>query len=164
MKILVISDSHGNVANLKHVLGFAAKIGAGAIIHCGDWDNVGVVDTVLNSELDVYSVLGNADIDEGIGKRLKVKGKRYNEKFLEIEIDGRKIGVVHDARQLGSLTAGQLDILFAGHKHKQEETIINGVKVINPGALEHDISFAVYDTKTDKVELIAMKHSNDSNR
>ncbi|PIP57073.1 YfcE family phosphodiesterase, partial [Candidatus Woesebacteria bacterium CG22_combo_CG10-13_8_21_14_all_45_10] len=37
MKIVVISDSHGNIANLKHVLGFAKKIKAEAIIHCGDW-------------------------------------------------------------------------------------------------------------------------------
>ena len=40
MKILVISDSHGHIANLKHVLEIAKKIGVKAVIHCGDWDNL----------------------------------------------------------------------------------------------------------------------------
>ena len=47
MKIIVIADSHGNIANLKHVMEFGKKIKVGAIIHCGDWDNVKAVETVL---------------------------------------------------------------------------------------------------------------------
>lgn len=160
MKILVISDSHGNIANLKHVLGFAKKVRVDGIIHCGDWDNLRAVETVLESGIPVYAVLGNADIDESIGKRLKVKAnntlrdERFDEKFLTVEIDKRKIGVTHRFRQLGSVAAGQLDILFVGHTHRQEEKIVNGVKTVNPGALENEISFTVYDTSKNNVEFI----------
>lgn len=147
MKILVISDTHGNITNLNHALGFANKIKVGAIIHCGDWNNLLTIKTVLNSGIPLHSVLGNADIDPQLAKK-------FNDRFLEIEIEGKKIGIIHNVRQLGSQTIRQLDILFMGHRHNQEETTINGVKTVNPGSLENDISFAIYDTETNNVDLM----------
>ena len=154
MKLIVISDSHGNVANLKHVLGFAEKIEGGGIIHCGDWDNLLAVETVLNSAIPVYAVLGNADIREDVAKNLKLKAKKFQENFLEINIGGRKIGIIHQLTINHQLLTIGCDIVFCGHTHRQEETIRDGVKVVNPGALENDISFAVYDTETNKVDLV----------
>ena len=154
MKLIVISDSHGNVANLKHVLGFAEKIEGGGIIHCGDWDNLLAVETVLNSAIPVYAVLGNADVGPEISKKLEVKSKKFNDKFLEIKLGGRKIGIIHNIHQLDSLASRQLDVLFTGHTHRQEETIRDGVRVVNPGTLENDIHFAVYDTETNKLDLV----------
>ena len=154
MKIVVISDSHGNIANLKHVLGFTRKIKAGAVIHCGDWDNLAAVETVLACKIPLYAVLGNADIDERIENSLRMQSKKFNKKFLEVEIDGRKIGVVHSIKYLVS-GIKYLSILFAGHRHYKGGKTINGVKIINPGAL-HSIkpSFAVYETDTNEVEFI----------
>lgn len=153
MKIVVISDSHGNIANLKYVLGFAKKIKAGAIIHCGDWDNLAAVEIVLRGKISLYAVLGNADVDERIGDRLQRGAKRFDEKFLKFEIDGRKIGIVHDLNHVIS-NIGSLNILFCGHKHFRYEKIINEVKIAAPGAL-HSVkpSFAVYDTDINKVEF-----------
>ena len=154
MKVLVISDSHGNIANLEHVLGFAKRVNAGAIIHCGDWDNLLAVETVVSSGIDVYAVLGNADIDPAISEKLKVQSEKFSEKFLEVEIDGRKIGVVHQLTINNQpLTIG-CDIIFCGHTHTQGESAFGGIKVVNPGAMENKISFAVYDTKTNKVDLV----------
>jgi len=48
MKILVISDSHGNLSNLKHVMGFAKKLNIDAVIHAGDWNTIESVETVLS--------------------------------------------------------------------------------------------------------------------
>ena len=64
MKILVISDSHGHIANIKHVMGFGKKIGAKAVIHAGDWNTVESVETVLSFGIPLYAVMGNADIEE----------------------------------------------------------------------------------------------------
>lgn len=153
MKILVISDSHGNIANLKHVLGYASKIRADAIIHCGDWDNLFAAQTVLNFRIDVYTVLGNADINKELGIMLKEKSKKFNEKFLEAEIGGKKMGVIHKTHDLDT-EIRHLDILCSGHTHRQKVTTIKKVKVVNPGALAKEVSFAVYDTETDKLDLI----------
>ena len=156
MKFVVISDSHGNIANLKHVLGFAKKIKAKAIIHCGDWDNLLAAETLTGSGVDIYTILGNADIDPELVKKLKLKSKKFDEKFLKIEIGGRKIGIVHNMRDLTS-NPQSLDILFCGHLHNQQKTIINGVKVVNPGALEHNISFAVYDTDPNNIKFFGIE-------
>lgn len=153
MKIVVIADSHGNLTNLRHVLGFAQKIGIEAVIHCGDWDNFKAVETVLSFKIPLYSVLGNADIDVWIREKLRAKSQKFAEKFLEFKIDGRKIGIVHHFRYQ-KLNIGQLNILFFGHYHQQGEFEKDGVKIVNPGALEKEINFAIYDTKTDGVEFI----------
>lgn len=157
MKIVVISDSHGNIANLKHVMGFAKKIKAGAVIHCGDWNTLESVETVLSFGIPLYSVLGNADIDEQITKNLKLKTKKFDESFLKFEIDGRKIGVIHDFNHpLSGIE--YLGILFCGHTHEKEDRMQDGIKMINPGALKNNISFAVYDTGINKVEFFDFQH------
>ena len=146
MKILVISDSHGNIANLKHVMGFARKIRAGGIIHCGDWNNEVAVETVLSYKIPVYSVLGNADIDPKMGKKFK-------RVYLEFKLGGKKIGVIHNIKNLEAKNIN-LDIIFFGHWQKQKDIFWNGVRAINPGALENGINFAVYDTTTNGVEFV----------
>ena len=153
MKLVIISDSHGNIANLKHVLGFASRLKAGAIIHCGDWNNLLAAQTVLNFGIDVYTVLGNADIDKELGTILKEKCKKFDEKFLEAEIGGKKIGIIHKTNDL-NIRIQDLDILFCGHTHRPKVTTKDGVKVVNPGALQKEVSFVVYDTETDRLELI----------
>lgn len=154
MKVVVISDSHGNIANLKHVLGFAKKIKAGAIIHCGDWDNIEAINTVLSFNLPIYTVLGNADISPEVEKSLEENSKKFDPEFLRIKIGGRKIGIVHSFINHESLAINH-DIVFAGHRHFKGEEIVGGVKIIHPGALHsNESSFAVYETDTNKVEFI----------
>lgn len=153
MKIIVVSDSHGNIANLKLMMGFAKKIKAEAIIHCGDWDNLKSVEEISSSGISIYGVLGNADIHPEIKDMLKKYAKEFNEKYLELNLGDKKIGVIHNIKDF-VVNKSKLDIIFCGHRHFKSERIINGVKVISPGAL-HSIkpSFAVYDTDTNGVEF-----------
>lgn len=111
MKVLVISDSHGNIANLKHVMGFAEKIKAKAVIHCGDWSNIESIETVLSYNIPLYSVLGNADIDPKVSEKLKMQSEKFSEDFLKIEIGKEKIGIIHDIKKLKEKN---LDIIFLG--------------------------------------------------
>lgn len=147
MKILIISDSHGNIANLKHVLGFGQKINVGAIIHCGDWDNIESVETVLSYKIPLYSVIGNADIADNIKNKFK--------DFLELNIDGRKIGVTHKPSDIKKyFTDKKFDIIFCGHFHSKDEGFVNGTRVVRSGALINGNNFVVYDTTTNEVEFI----------
>ncbi len=152
MKILVISDSHGNIANIKHVMGFAKTIKAGGVVHCGDWDNVESVNEVLIFEIPLYAVLGNADIDHDVEEVLRFNAKKFDSDFLKFEIDGRKIGVIHQAKFDDKRFEG-LNIVFGGHYHSNAETMINFVKFVRPGALSNGINFAVYETTTNEVEF-----------
>ncbi len=148
MKLVIISDSHGNIANLKHVLGFAKKIKTKAVIHCGDWDNLRAVKIVYSYKIPVYGVLGNADIDPRIAKIV-------NGQWLNIKLGKRKVGIVHNLAISPQPLAIDCDVVFCGHRHFKGEKIINGVKIVHSGALHsNEPSFAVYDTVANKVEFI----------
>ncbi len=155
MKILVISDSHGHLVNLKHVMGFAKKFKIEAVIHCGDWNTIESVDTVLSFGIPLYTVLGNADVRPEVGKKLKVKGKRFDENFLIIEIGGKKIGITHKpSNNKKFFGEKKLDIIFNGHIHSKDENDVNGIKIVRPGAIITGNNFAIYDTKTNRVEFV----------
>ena len=155
MKVLVISDSHGHIANLKTVMEIAKKSHLEAIIHAGDWDNIESAGAVLNSEMPVYTVMGNADVRPEVGKRLRLKGKRFDEDFLEIELGGRKIGITHKPSDNKKYFLGKkLDLIINGHLHSKYESSQTTVKIIRPGAIIKGNNFAIYDTKTNKVEFI----------
>lgn len=155
MEILVISDSHGHIANLKFVMGFAQKIKAGAIIHCGDWNTIEAVETVLSTKIPLYTVLGNADVRPEVIKILKLKSKMFSENHLEFELGGRKIGITHKPSDLKKYFEGKkLDVIFCGHIHSKDESTVAGVKVVRAGAIIKGNNFAIFDTSTNKVEFI----------
>lgn len=139
MKIVVIGDSHGNIANIKHVMGFAKSINAGAVVHTGDWDNFKSVKTVLEYKIPLHSCLGNADIDPNF---------KFKE-FVKLELDDVKIGIIHNIKKLKE-DIKSFDIIFCGHRHRQWKEN----NVVNSGALENGINFAIFDTKTKMVEFI----------
>ena len=151
MKIVVIGDTHDNIANIKHVMGFARKIKAGAVIHAGDWNSLKAYETVKSYGIKIYGVLGNADISPDIKSKFKT--------FLRLKIDGIKIGVVHNSIKYNNVF-DNLDIIFTGHFHTQKAWEVmdyaqnKKIKMIRVGNLENNINFAVFDTKKLEVELI----------
>jgi len=155
MKILIISDSHGNLANLKHVLGFAKNIKMGAVIHAGDWNNIDSVETVLSFGIPLYTVLGNADIDPEVKEKLKSKSEEFGEDFLKVELGKKKIGITHKPSDVKKyFTENSVDIVFCGHFHSKDESMVNGIKVVRGGALENSVNFAIYNTVTSDLEFI----------
>jgi len=155
MKVLIISDSHGNIANLKHVVGFAKKYEVDGIVHAGDWDTSTAVEVVRLTGIPFYTVLGNADIDSELISDLRNKSKKFGENFLIINLGGRNIGITHKPSDNKKYFRGKkLDIIINGHYHSPYESIETPVKMIRPGATVSGINFAVYDTVKNKVEFI----------
>lgn len=158
MKVIIISDSHGNIVRLKHVLGFAQEAKMGAIIHCGDWDNPQAVQVFADTEgIPVYGVLGNADIDPKMLKTMDETGIIFEPDFLEVEMDGQKIGVCHFPTGLtDALNSQEYDILLCGHIHSRFEEQVGKTLFVRPGALHRtkEPSFVVYDTDLNKVEFV----------
>lgn len=150
MKIVVIGDTHDNIANVIHVMGFAKKIKASAVIHTGDWSSPKVVDTVLDYKIQLYAVSGNADVDPYFNSHF--------DNFLEFKLDGKNVAVVHKLGNIYSQKYNNWDIIFTGHYHSQTLSSFskngNLYRSVRPGSLEKEIMFAIYDTKTDKVEFI----------
>ncbi len=153
MKILVIGDSHGHIANLKAVMEVAKKSDIKAVIHCGDWNNILSVETVLSFGIPLYTVMGNADVEKGIEDYMRLNAKKYDTLFLKFELDGRKIGIIHKVKKDDDKFEG-LDIVFSGHHHSSEEKMINFTKFVRPGAIINGINFVVYETVNGAVEFI----------
>lgn len=155
MKVLVISDSHGNLVNLKHILDFAERYGISRIIHAGDWNTLESVETVLSYRIPLYTVLGNADVKPEVVKKLENGSKKFAEDFLIMNFDGRNIGITHKPSDNKKYFLNEkLNLIINGHLHSKYESIETPVKIIRPGAAIQGSNFAVYDTASDKIEFI----------
>lgn len=154
MKILIISDSHGHIGNIRTVLEIAKKSNIEAVVHCGDWDNVESVKAVLDYELPLYAVSGNADVEDGLDDFLQFNATKFDPFLLKFELDGRRIAIIHKLKNDFVENIDSLDVVFNGHYHAKEMKIVNFVKFVRPGALLNGINFAVYETVTGEVDFI----------
>ncbi|MDP2741537.1 MAG: metallophosphoesterase [bacterium] len=166
MKIAIISDTHGNVANFKKVVNWLKKEKIDTILHCGDiGDSESLKESLINFDGEFLGVLGNMDKDFKIElKEYQNSRTRVMEEVLETEFGGKKIAVIHKPDQAEKLAeTGKYDLVFYGHTHRPWEDKIGNCRVINPGELAGQINkptFAIYDTDADELELKILEKIN----
>ena len=131
MRILVVSDTHGDVHSLLELL--RTNSTAQVVIHCGDGaSDVQEVAHLFPSKMFI-SVRGNCDFCTDVP---------YAE---SITLEGKKIFVTHGhlynvksdlyALSLSALEQGADMVLF-GHTHVQTEIYDDGLYMLNPGSLK----------------------------
>lgn len=129
MKILVVSDTHGDFNTLKRAV--LSHSTAEVIIHCGDGESQ--VQRIKESFPDkaVYNVRGNCDWNSSAPAT------------EEITVEGKKIFVTHGHLYQAKLTLSLIcaearsrnaDILCFGHTHIPTEEYRDGLYVLNPGS------------------------------
>jgi len=164
MKIAIISDSHDNLVNIEKFLMWANKNNVEMIIHCGDL----AAPSIIAKELDpnfsgpVHFVHGNvADRELNIKLAKESKHVTCHGDLGELAIDDKKIAFCHYPNQAEDLAkTGRYDLIFYGHDHTPWEKQIGQTRLLNPGTLAgmfNKATFAVYNTKTDKAELILLE-------
>lgn len=149
MKVLILSDTHHGTSNMNKLFNFIERE-IDVIVHAGD----NFIDSVYlsnNTGKPVLAVAGNCDFDdveqeivfelEGI-KFFLTHGHRYGVKY-------GFSALAEKAKQEGA------DIAIFGHTHIKEDSILNGVKIINPGSLSQprdgfEKSFVVMDIDNKK--------------
>jgi putative phosphoesterase len=132
MRVLVVSDTHLAAATVDRLPPevWAMADAADAVLHAGDVCEEAVLDA-LRERAPVHAVLGNND--HALRGRLP--------EVLQIELDGVRIGLLHDA----GLTKGrttrvqrrfpEADVVVFGHSHAPlVEAIEGGPLLINPGS------------------------------
>jgi len=144
MKILVLSDSHGNLNNVKTAVD---KYGSNAdiIVHCGDGtrgEAVWLQENCKNSM--VVCVKGNCDFGSWLN----------SEEY--ISIDGVKIMITHSHLYNTKFTLANLSykaeeagcqLVLFGHTHIATDTTMGNVRMVNPGAASgYGASCAVVET------------------
>lgn len=172
MKITIISDTHDNVANLKKAVTVIKAEKIKIIIHCGDiFKPETIKEGLKDFDGKIHLIFSPADASfSGIPEDSfqQLSSVKVFEEFGEITIDRKKIAFCHFpeiARQLAF--SQKYNMVFYGHTHKPWEEMIDTphqnkfgrrqeTRLVNPGNLAgifYKPTFAIYDTKTDKLEL-----------
>ncbi|MBQ8281758.1 MAG: metallophosphoesterase [Lachnospiraceae bacterium] len=129
MKILIVSDTHGNIYPLKKVLEVEKDFDM--FIHCGD---VGVDVTEIYSLIDCpcHIIAGNNDFFSGLPREdIFSIG---NNKVLVTH--GHNYGVYLSYDRLYYLAVENgFNIVMFGHTHAPHIECSNGVWLINPGSI-----------------------------
>ena len=164
MKIAIISDSHDNWPNISKVLNYLENQNINLIIHCGDVSSAEVLKEMgKHFTGQIHTIFGNVSgSPESMNQKAQEAGNvtTYDETG-KLELDGKKIAWNHfpwDAKKLAQ--TGKYDLVFYGHDHKPWEKQIGPTKMLNPGTLAglfNKATFAIYDTTTDKAELILLE-------
>lgn len=131
MKILVLSDTHGNLSGMRSVV---EKYGVNAdvIVHCGDgtrgeamWlkDNIDNAEVVCaRGNCDFTHELKDVEFFDALSKRIMVT-------------HGHLFGVKYGLENLSYKAEEEgADIVFFGHTHICTDETLGSVRLINPGS------------------------------
>ncbi len=130
MRILLFSDSHGDIHSMAKAIGKNHK--ADMIIHLGDCvsDILKIMEQYGNYRYEF--VQGNNDWSRGypLEKTLELEGRRI---FIT---HGHQYNVKYDYQRIAARGhAVNADAVFFGHTHEPEEFFSDGMLVLNPGSV-----------------------------
>ena len=139
MKIGVVSDSHGEMENLRRALKAMREAGADRIVHLGDdYDDV----TALSDQeramiIQVPGVFSTYYQDPGIPNRLieEWEGVRV---LLTHTHQAHKHDLPTDLPPEDAVARGEVRMVLFGHSHIPEVREQGGVIWVNPGHLKAD--------------------------
>ncbi len=129
MKILIFSDTHGDVTRMERAI--RAHSQAEIIIHCGDGErDIEYMKNVFPNKA-FYNVCGNCDWCSSLDKRLtlKVLGKKIF--VTHGHLYNAKMGIqnlIYAARE------EKADVLLYGHTHIPMNEYDDGLYIMNPGS------------------------------
>jgi len=133
MKVLVISDTHGNIDQVRDLLDMLKNSEVKVVLHCGDYISDARLIQKFYPDLEVHGVYGNCDVGfggeystvvtlEGVAIYM-THGHRYGVKwgeYDELAIDAS----AHDAA-----------VAVCGHSHQAYLEQMDDVLVMNPGSM-----------------------------
>ena len=137
MKILVVSDTHGDYRRLDAVI--AKEKPFDMLIHCGDVQ--GDIGALLEgAEYPYYAVKGNCDTFSSLPELLTLKVGYYTLMITH----GHKLDVKYTKKLLLSAARkNHADVVLYGHTHIPEayRAKDQGTLVVNPGSLAYPGQF-----------------------
>ena len=133
MKIVVISDTHGNLSRLDEVLKKEGEVDM--ILHCGDICGDEENLRRRTGVIAVQIVAGNMDFD-GYSPAYRLVDLPF--KHLAFMTHGHRYGVNYGTEMLeDEAESVAADIALYGHTHVPDIHEKNGIWVMNPGSLAY---------------------------
>lgn len=164
-KVLVLSDSHGDLTNARRVL---AKLSAQIemVIHLGDHDFDAIMLQKEYPQLPFHYVRGNNDsgYDSPLSKVVRIAGKGI---FV---CHGHKQRVYWDLQNLiYGAEEEECQIALFGHTHRAFKQDIGGILALNPGSISVPRdgivpTFAILMFDGERIEASIMECHGDSFR
>lgn len=160
MKIGIISDTHDHIEVTRKSIQKIEELGCKILIHCGDFCAPFMIKELSNFSGEVHCCFGNTD-DRFLSTKLAQENKiQLHGEMGEIEVNNKKIAFTHYPQFAEGLAAlDKYDIVLYGHTHTSHKEKVNSTWLVNPGeimGLKNKSSFAVYDTKTNDIELFEL--------
>ncbi|MCG6154305.1 metallophosphoesterase [Rubinisphaera margarita] len=159
MKIGIVSDTHGNVANTERAVEILRQSDVSAVLHCGDICGVRIVDLFV--EWPTHFVTGNCDNAMMMQNAVETIEQTWHGMFGEIELGNRKIALLHShepGRLAYAAESGDFDLVCYGHTHQREQHKVGETLVLNPGAIHraNPHTIAIVDLETMTAEHIVI--------
>lgn len=158
MRLGVISDTHGRVANTLAAVRMLESLEVDELLHCGDIDSTEI--PPLLSAWPTHFIFGNCDhFHDELRAAILKAGLTCHGRFGSLELAGRKIALIHsdDERFFRrTIESEEYDLVCYGHTHKAEFHREGKTLVLNPGALHRATphSFAVVELETMEVTIV----------
>ncbi len=149
MRILLLSDTHNDTNRIDAVLEQCDAVDM--IIHCGDVQrDFEYLGYVAPPHLSMLAVAGNNEwyAEEPYFRAVELCGLRFyiTHGYLEHVKAGYE-GLLRKARE------HQCQVVLFGHTHKRADENIDGIRLINPGALTYpSCSYAILTVYEGKVK------------
>ena len=164
MLVGIISDTHDNLPMIDEVVARLNKDGVQLVLHAGDYISPFVPSHFKPLKARLVGVFGNNCAErELLKKRFAEIGAEVKSFFVDIEVDGLKVALLHGHEEalLNSLiNSGIYDVLVYGHLHKADVRTVRETLVINPGEvcgyLSGEHTYALLDVERRKAEIIRM--------
>ena len=131
MRVLIVSDTHGNLRNFEKVL--EKEKGIDMLLHLGDVEKD---EEYLEYIMDcpVYIVAGNNDFFSDLPNEIVVEIEGY--RVFMTHGHGYYVSA-HTRRLKEAAQCRRADIALYGHTHKPEIDLTGEVLVANPGSLSY---------------------------
>ena len=131
MKILIVSDTHGNLRNFEKVLECEKDIGM--MLHLGDVEkDEDYLETVM--ECPVYIVAGNNDFFSDLPNEIVVQIGKY--RVFMTHGHGYYVSA-HTRRLKEAARSRRADIVVYGHTHRPNIDMTDDVIAVNPGSISY---------------------------
>jgi putative phosphoesterase len=179
MRVLILSDIHGNLPSLEYILNFENStdlvVSLGDVVNYGPWSNecVELLETYHNKILirgnheDAF-IMGNYT---GINPVTKAFFNHCYPDFDKKDIIKEYIDefILHDTKFIHTLNDTyvfpdtEIELsrnTFVGHSHRSFTKMCGDFRLVNPGSVGQNrtniniLNYAIWDTDEDEIELI----------
>jgi hypothetical protein len=144
VRVCIVSDSHDRADPLAQAVSEAKKLGAQAVIHCGDVIGTQTLRAALGAGLPIHVIHGN-NLGDPVSLARWARDSNgqlaYHGADARLELGGRRIFVVHYPEYGYAMACtGEWDLVCCGHSHEaavQQVANVKGGKswLVNPGTV-----------------------------